>query len=290
MNGNAVMWKESIFQGNYEKLWKSVASIFWHHNWNLIRGLAGESHHRLGSSRMTVSITPRLLLLKLENFYQGVKKYSYISIECVIEMFPLPTKSSLFETRLDEDNNFILFLRLLLLSFPPPTHLPITPMSMANKVYWAVLMRCVSRWTNQFVQSIMSDRREAAAVRPNHCFRAISPHYSAPNRALLYISSESSLALRLYHQWLSRQPTTLLPVWLFNVSLRSSCTTSASNIFCICSTSIHGLHLYSAFFSALVISAGDQATVWSRWQTDLSASPPISNWPPHSPSSPLPSI
>ena len=83
MNGNAVMWKESIFQGNYEKLWKSVASIFWHHNWNLIRGLAGQSHHRLGSSRMTVSITPRLLLLKLENFYQGVKKYSYISIETV---------------------------------------------------------------------------------------------------------------------------------------------------------------------------------------------------------------
>ena len=225
-----------------------------------------------------------------KTFIRVSKKYSYISIECVIEMFPLPTKSSLFETRLDEDNNFILFLRLLLLSFPPPTHLPITPMSMANKVYWAVLMRCVSRWTNQFVQSIMSDRREAAAVRPNHCFRAISPHYSAPNRALLYISSESSLALRLYHQWLSRQPTTLLPVWLFNVSLRSSCTTSASNIFCICSTSIHGLHLYSAFFSALVISAGDQATVWSRWQTDLSASPPISNWPPHSPSSPLPSI
>ena len=84
---------------------------------------------------MTVSITPRLLLLKLENFYQGVKKYSCISIECVIAMFPLPTKSSLFETRLDGDNNFILFLRLLLLSFPPPTHLPITPMSMAKKVY-----------------------------------------------------------------------------------------------------------------------------------------------------------
>ena len=154
---------------------------------------------------------------------------------------------------------------------------------MAKKVYWAVLMRCVSRWTNQFVQSIMSDRREAAAVRPNHCFRAISPHYSAPNRALLYISSESSLALRLYHQWLSSRPTTLLPVWLFNVGLRSSCTT-ASNIFCIA-------HLYSAFFSGLVISdRTDQATVWSRWQTDLSASPPISNWPPDSPSSPLPSI
>ena len=128
-------------------------------------------------------------------------------------------------------------------SFPPPTHLPITPMSMANKVYWAVLMRCVSRWTNQFVQSIMLDGREAAAVRPNHCFRAISPHYSAPNRALLYISSESSLALRLYHQWLSRQPTTLLPVWLFNVGLRSSCTT-ASKIFCI-------VHQYMDFISTV---------------------------------------
>ena len=37
-----------------------------------------------------------------------------------------------------------------------------------------------------------SDGGEAAAQRPNHCFRAISPHYSGLNWALLYISLLSS--------------------------------------------------------------------------------------------------